>query len=996
MAEVLRLVGHPQALHMSLALLHFLWQGAALAIIAVGLLAALRKASAAVRYLVLLSVLAAMAVCPIITFGLTARAAAAVPPPVLGGGGLSGPQGSDNLGSSRPGRLPMPPLNTQSTPLAASALQPENGQSPRPSTWAVRAWMWGRSVLLPTLPWISLLWVAGVVVLSLRFLMRGWALWRLGRSLRPAAEQWQETFRSISRRLALSRPVKLMVSAAARVPMVIGWLRPAVVIPASALTGLTPEQLTALLAHELAHIRRHDQSVNLAQTLVELLLFYHPAVWWVSRAIRAERENCCDDMVVALSGDAATYMRALAWVEEHRGVGSAPALASSGSPLLGRIRRLGGYTAAHDVRHTWAAAALALAVVAAILIGGAVSGATAATDADQHQFGLREQWQPKSVGGYDPDRRIEQPVHIEILGRAAIPALALLSEKTGVSLLIAPEDLETVGERKFTVIAQGCSLKAIMVQLPKALQECHWDIVPSSEEPVYLLHRNGGAEATMVQLIDEEPALLAEGTRPAREARIADARAALAMSPDELKELAKTDPLLAAAAKDPETRRWMELFVSLPADQMEEFSRTGWLPTDMPAASPALQEAVRDHAASRYQEAKQKNEHPEFWQAFTEGLDDANLTYQDTDRYATNNPIGWGICLLIDATTKSGASYGDTTLLVPPRGPGRHVARHLRALLVRTGLDGKAADALLADLQKQSGQERLEARDQKRQREWREPQSLELHKEVVLPFTDPVDPVQVQQFLAKETGLSFVSDYFTTRGPRPIPEEARAKMPVWRLLYLLGEYWFWTYNWNEAGDCLVFHDRTWCSSALKECPESLLTAFRERLAKQGALTLNDAAAFAMELDRRRPRNPKLRKKFPMVPSDLKAAGLSGHAVGSEVLLLYATLTPEQKVQAGSDAGLAYGEMTPAQQARVAHIGQKDNNGRPLPDGELAQAVFRVKVSHEAGKQPTTTVVSGMVTFYAAGGPQDIHSLAVEFPSRRVAITLRLRPAPSRP
>jgi len=777
------------------------------------------------------------------------------------------------------------------------------------------------------------------------------------------------------------------------VPMVIGWLRPVIVMPTSALTGLTPDQLAAILTHELAHIRRFDHLVNLAQTVVEMLLFYHPAVWWVSGVIRAERENCCDDVAVGVSGDVVGYMRALAWIEQKRGSVPEAAIASSGTSLVSRIRRLAGGVSLPAAGYSWLAAAMALGVATVLPIAATVSGLAAAPDSGHHGLGAREQWQPQT----ENDPRLRQPVHFEVLGRAAVPALAMLCEMTGVSLAVAPEDLDTVGERKLTIIAQGCSLKALMVQIPKALQECHWDVDSSGPEPVYLLHRNGDVEATMVQLIEEEPALLAEETRPAREARIAAARAALAMSPDELKELAKTDPLLAAAAKDPEARRWMELFVSLPADQMQEFSRTGWLAMDMPAASPALQQAVRDYAASHYQEAKQKNEHPEFWQAFTEGVDNANLTYQDTDRYATANPIGWGIGLLIDATTKSGMSYGDTTPVVPPRGPGEHGGPFLRGLLIRTGMDGKAADALLADLAKQAEQERLEARDQRRQLKWREPRSPELHKEVLLPFTEPVDPVQVQQFLAKETGLSLVSDYFTTWGPGEIPEEARAKMPVWRLLYLLGESWFWTYDWNEAGDCLVFHDRRWCSRALQECPESLVTAYRAKLAEQGLLTLDDAVAFATELDRRRPRNPKLRKKLPMVPSDLEGAGLSGHAVGSGVLLLYATLTPEQKAQARREAGLTYAQVTSAQQARVAHIGQKDNNGRPLPDGELAQAVFRVKVSHEAGKEPKITVVSGRVVGYEAGGPpQDIHSLALEFPGRRVAVTLHLRPVPSGP
>src|SRR5258708_16026583 len=83
-------------------------------------------------------------------------------------------------------------------------------------------------------------------------------------------------------------------------------------LPASAVTGLSPTQLELILAHELAHIRRRDYLVNLLQTAVESLLFYHPAVWWVSRRMRIEREHCCDDLAVAAGGNAARYARALA------------------------------------------------------------------------------------------------------------------------------------------------------------------------------------------------------------------------------------------------------------------------------------------------------------------------------------------------------------------------------------------------------------------------------------------------------------------------------------------------------------------------------------------------------------------------------------------------------------------------------------------------------------------------------------------------------------
>src|SRR6185503_3583474 len=120
----------------------------------------------------------------------------------------------------------------------------------------------------------------------------------------------------------------------------VGWVKPAVLLPAAALTGLSTVQLESLLAHELAHVRRHDYLVNLLQGLIETLLFYHPAVWWVSRQIRREREHCCDDIAVALCGDVKLYAGALAQLEELRGRVLEPALAATGGELLGRIRRL--------------------------------------------------------------------------------------------------------------------------------------------------------------------------------------------------------------------------------------------------------------------------------------------------------------------------------------------------------------------------------------------------------------------------------------------------------------------------------------------------------------------------------------------------------------------------------------------------------------------------------------------------------------------------------
>ena len=102
----------------------------------------------------------------------------------------------------------------------------------------------------------------------------------------------------------LAFPVLLLESALANVPVVFGHFRPVILVPAGLLAGLPPEQIQAILLHELAHIRRCDYAVNFLQRLVEGLFFYHPATWWIARVIRAERENCCDDAAVAITGNA--------------------------------------------------------------------------------------------------------------------------------------------------------------------------------------------------------------------------------------------------------------------------------------------------------------------------------------------------------------------------------------------------------------------------------------------------------------------------------------------------------------------------------------------------------------------------------------------------------------------------------------------------------------------------------------------------------------------
>src|SRR5207248_3598485 len=156
------------------------------------------------------------------------------------------------------------------------------------------------------------------------------------------ASPWQTACRRIAYRLGLHAAAHVVESALVDVPTVVGWLRPAIILPVAAIAALSPAQVEAILAHELAHIRRHDYAVNLLQTIAETLLFYHPAVWWLSRRIRAEREHCCDDLAVSLCGDPIAYASALADLESLRSSDHRFAMAATGGSLLHRVRRLIG------------------------------------------------------------------------------------------------------------------------------------------------------------------------------------------------------------------------------------------------------------------------------------------------------------------------------------------------------------------------------------------------------------------------------------------------------------------------------------------------------------------------------------------------------------------------------------------------------------------------------------------------------------------------------
>ncbi|MEX2172147.1 MAG: M56 family metallopeptidase [Pirellulales bacterium] len=225
-------------------------------------------------------------------------------------------------------------------------------------------------------PWIGhvvALWMLGVSLLSFRLCVNWLAVRRLRTSgseiIEPA---WTRALARIEKRLGVMRPVALLQSSAAAVPMVIGWLKPVVLVPMELVTGLTTAEIEAILAHELAHIRRHDYLVNLLQNVAETLLFYHPAVWWVSRQIRQEREFCCDDIAVQLCEGTAAYARALATVETMRSLPPALSVAANGGSLLERIRRLAGREPKHAVGASGAMTAVLVLSFAMVLLASVV------------------------------------------------------------------------------------------------------------------------------------------------------------------------------------------------------------------------------------------------------------------------------------------------------------------------------------------------------------------------------------------------------------------------------------------------------------------------------------------------------------------------------------------------------------------------------------------------------------------------------------------------
>ncbi|HVF40241.1 MAG TPA: HEAT repeat domain-containing protein [Gemmatimonadaceae bacterium] len=336
------------------ALVHSLWQGVLIAVVMAGIFAMTRQASSSLRYLLGLTALGLMLALPVATAFRMNVESAAVPDAATSGTssvtGISGdvttdgPVASVEETSSSSVSASGSQSNTadsNSGTASAGAVALPNASNPLAPSVAKLRGIANKYVPL-TIPWLVAAWIIGLLVLSARLIG---GVTRTRRLTRDASTNADDrvilAVRQLSEKLGVRKLIVVLQSTKVEVPLVVGALRPVIVVPVSLITGMTPWQLEMLLAHEIAHIKRYDYLANLAQTVIETLMFYHPAVRWLSERVRDERENCCDDIAVATcGGDPAAYTETLLALEHSRSEGLVFAAAATGGSLLKRAQRL--------------------------------------------------------------------------------------------------------------------------------------------------------------------------------------------------------------------------------------------------------------------------------------------------------------------------------------------------------------------------------------------------------------------------------------------------------------------------------------------------------------------------------------------------------------------------------------------------------------------------------------------------------------------------------
>jgi bla regulator protein blaR1 len=298
-------------------LMHSLWQGILLAVIAGAIIIFTKKASAAFRYNLLVGALT------LFTFGVTATFIAQLRKPAANGASYQNYSTAPRSSA------------IQTTTAPAISVAPVAGNI----TASVTSYFNTHYNI------VVLIWFLIICAKSVQMAVGLHGVYYLKRTkVAKVGEDWENRLLQLAKQLQIEQVIRLMESGIARVPMVVGHLKPLILIAIGLINSLTTNEVEAILIHELAHIRRRDYLVNLLQSLMEIVFFFNPAVLWISQLIKTERENCCDDLAIAQSRSKANYVRALVSCAEYRATGAAYVMAFPGTKntLLYRVNRIAG------------------------------------------------------------------------------------------------------------------------------------------------------------------------------------------------------------------------------------------------------------------------------------------------------------------------------------------------------------------------------------------------------------------------------------------------------------------------------------------------------------------------------------------------------------------------------------------------------------------------------------------------------------------------------
>jgi len=401
-------------------LLHSIWGGILLwAVYTLAAATLLRRASAATRYLLAVTTIGMMLLLPIMATIAARTGPAHVPATPLASTIVPAPPAPAASEISPSGLTPSPAARTGTKAVAPTSFAPRVQQpasrplQPRLTTIFQAC----QRVAERHLNWLVALWFLGVTLRSAFHLVTWRRLRNVAAPVVPVPLALMHLLEKCRQRIGVARAVSLRICKRVNSPGVIHHFRPVILLPASAVTGLSPEQLEMIFYHELAHVVRRDYLANLLLTTIETLLFYHPCAWALARQVRAEREFACDDLAVqAANGDRVGYSRGLLAVAELAHTGALrPAVAAGSEPFVQRIARLLGVSQRSNGKgFVSMAAALAPLVLAALALLPAVAPANALQN-------LRDSFQQRlTFAGWRADEKKEKKTLKRDLSRATV------------------------------------------------------------------------------------------------------------------------------------------------------------------------------------------------------------------------------------------------------------------------------------------------------------------------------------------------------------------------------------------------------------------------------------------------------------------------------------------------------------------------------------------------------------------------------------------------